>query len=216
MADRIDRDIEAIVDELLSPEAQSRIIAEFARAQFAEADAVNAAISGRPVPSTRAVDGVVGAPEERARPGSTIAYEWSLRDAVVERIWNMLVEASPKRSGRYAGSHLVFADGVEVKPGNEPADAREYVIVNAQPYARKIERGQSGPAGVYQGVAAVAKSLFDNAVQVRFTYRSLADAGASDLVAWARKTKLSHRRHASRVTRHDWLTRQPAIVITYR
>jgi len=48
------------------------------------------------------------------------------------------------------------------------------VFLNIQPYARKIERGQSSqaPDGVYQAVATLAQRRFGNVAKITFSYRT--------------------------------------------
>lgn len=212
MAERvvaIDKDARVLLNEALSPERRSAMIAAFARSQRDEVAARNNEIAGRVLPFSTTVDGVAGASEDRVGPNGRIAYEWSLTGGVVDAIYEMIVQASPFRSGRYAHSHMIFADGVRVE--SPDIDAREWVIVSAVPYARKIERGESifAPHGVYQAVAAVAKARFGNAAVVKFTYRAVQDAA---LVEGSGGMRPGTRR--SRAAGRD--ARQPAIEITFR
>ena len=86
---------------------------------------------------------------------------------------------SPRLTGHYASSHVLFADGAETSVNN-PAPAEEYVFVNTTPYARKLE-GTKGrppsspqaPDGVYQAVATLARK-FSNVAKVTFSYRTVA------------------------------------------
>src|SRR5262249_33497792 len=80
----------------------------------------------------------------------------------------------PFRTGRYQRSHRLYADGSQVDPeGGEVPEASEYIFINTQPYARKIERGLSSqsPEGVYQVVAAMALRLFSDIADIIYTFR---------------------------------------------
>src|SRR5690606_34057746 len=107
------------------------------------------------------------------QPEGRISFEFSLLGPVLEWIGEQIVLASPVLTGTYARSHVVFADGVEADPGNVPEDAKEYVFVNLQPYARKIERGLSpqSPEGVYHAIAALAHQRFGNIARIHYTLR---------------------------------------------
>lgn len=171
----ISRDIELLMQEELSPAAQSKTLAAFAAEQIAEADAINMRVTGSPVRREVYVDGRRGAALETVKPTGVVVAEFELFGEVLEWIGAQLVLASPVRSGRYARSHILFADGVEVTAGAVQEGAGEYVFLNAQPYARKIERGLSAqtPDGVYQSMAAVARQRFGNVARISFTYRAM-------------------------------------------
>ncbi|MGN6549755.1 MAG: hypothetical protein ACTHJ3_07670 [Pararhizobium sp.] len=213
--DPIDRDIAVIIDQDLSPEAQSRYLADFARQSFAEAEAQNRAALGETPPHETFVDGRKGAPIEAVRPDGTIVFEFDLVTDVLEWIGEQLVHASPVLTGRYAASHILFADDVAVEPGQSVPAAEEYAFINTQPYARKIERGLSAqaPDGVYQAVAAVAAKRFGNVARVRFSYRSLRSSD-THLEEWASRTSLTRPgRRMSEAARDEWLRRQPAVIV---
>ena len=82
---------------------------------------------------------------------------------------------SPVLTGRFAKSHELFADGVDTENPNIAPPAEEYVFLNTQPYARKIERGRSpqAPDGVYQAVATLAQRRFGNIARITFSYREV-------------------------------------------
>jgi hypothetical protein len=178
--DPIDRDIQAIVDEELSPAAQGTALAAFAREQLAAAQETNRQAIGRVPPHDTYVDGVKGAALEGVKPGGVIVFEFSLVTDIFAWIGEMLVRHSPVKSGRYRDSHIFFADGVELAAGADVPPAREYLFMSPLPYARKIERGLSpqAPDGVYEAVTALARVRFGNVASVRFTYRAIAGGGA--------------------------------------
>lgn len=221
--DPISRDISLMISDALGPQARSAMLADFARRQIADAAAANAAALGREPPHTTFVDGREGAPLASVKPEGTIVTVFDLMDDLFEWIGDMLVQNSPVLTGRYAASHVFFADGVEVEPGAAVPPASEYVFLNTQPYARKIERGLSpqAPDGVYEVVAAMASRRFGNVASISFSFRFVPAGAVGD---WARSTRLQGRdwsadvrKRVSKLTGHkrtDYLTRQPAIVIT--
>lgn len=171
----IDRDIELMINEELSPRAQSRFFAEYAGEQIDEARAQNRQILGRNPRERITVDGREGAPLEDVKPdGGVVIAEYELFDDVLSWIGNQLETHSPRKSGRYAKSHTVFADGIEIEIDGKIPDADEYIFINTLPYARKIERGQSSqaPDGVYQVVASLAQRRFGNIAKITFSYRT--------------------------------------------
>lgn len=170
----IDRDIALMLSEELSPQGQSKVFAEFAGEQIEDAKQTNRQILGRMPRYTVAVDGRAGAPLETVKPDGVISAEFELFDDVLVWIAGQLETHSPRLSGRYAKSHTIFADGVEVDVGAKIPDAQEFVFISTLPYARKIERGESSqaPDGVYQVVATLAQRRFGNIAKVTFSYRT--------------------------------------------
>lgn len=214
----IARTIQMLVDESLGPEARGRLLAEFAEEEFARADAENRQAMGRAVPHRTFVDGVEGRAVATVSADGTVVYAWQLVDDLLAWVAGELERSSPKKSGTYAASHILFADGVEVPEGGPVPDATEYAFLNAQPYARKIERGlsPSAPEGVYEAVAVLARRRFGNIASVKFSFRSLPSGAVG---AWAARTGMKARRaklNADGAARQDWLTRQPAIIVTTR
>lgn len=213
----IDRDV---VLRLVGDDAdRSRQFAAYAREALVEAQEVNRKATGQVPPHETFVDGRRGAALETVKPDGTIVFEFDLLNDLFEWIGLTLLQHSPVLSGRYQDSHLFFADGVQVLPGEPaPPAAGEYVFLNAQPYSRKIERGLSpqAPAGVYEAVATLANRRFSNVARVRFSFRSLPSGAIGE---WAKTTNMrasQESRNQPGDKRFEWLTRQPAIVITLR
>jgi hypothetical protein len=212
--DPIDRDIAVALAEDLSPEARSATLAEFAREALADAEQQNTAALGSEPPHDTFVDGTQGKSEDQVSPDGVIVYQFQLIGDVLTFVDEQLIAASPVKSGRYQRSHTLYADGTETDP-DSPAPASEYVFLNLQPYARKIEAGQSksAPEGVYEGVATLASARFGNVAKVSYTFRSPAGGAVVDWAGTesAKRHARAHRRIAHPQT---WLTNQPAIVIT--
>lgn len=202
----IDRDIAVIVSEDLSDEARSAFLAEYAEEQIAAVRADNAQAIGQVPDYETIVDGRRGAPPAAVQPDGVVVAEYDLLLEVFAWIGMQLVAHSPRLSGRYVSSHAFFADGVEIASTGAVPDAYEYVFVNLQPYARKIERGLSSqaPDGVYQAVAAVAARRFGNIATIGFNYRA---------VISGRARRPSARGSARALAENRSEVRQPAIVV---
>jgi hypothetical protein len=202
----IDRDIALIIDQELSPEARSAFLAEYAEEQIAEVRADNARVLGTVPDYETIVDGRRGAVPATVKPSGVIVAEYDLLLEMFAWIGAQLVAHSPRRSGRYAASHVLLADGVEIDPNGVIPDAAEYVFLSSAPYARKIERGLSAqaPDGVYQAVTAVANRRFGNIARALFGYRELHSGAVS---AWA-SGRFARSKSAAQAR-----LRQPAIII---
>lgn len=174
----IDRDVKLIVDELLSPAAQSRQFAESAQLLLDEADEVNRSVLGRIPRNQTYVDGREGADLASVKAqGGVIVREYELVIDVLVYISDELRSVSPvgkgpdKRPGHpgfYRASHTLFADGQEVAINATIPDADEYVFLSDAPYARKIESKKS----IYEMTAAKANKKFGNIARVYFGWRA--------------------------------------------
>ena len=211
----ITRELQVALDKALGPAARSKILANAAMRALAEAQSQNRSALGYVPPHRTFVDGRTGAPLESVKPEGTIAFRFQLVNDVVQTCLEELRKASPVLTGRYRRSHVIYADGQIVPAGSPIMAAREVVILNLVPYARKIERGlsQQAPNGVYEAVAAQMKRRFSNVAKIAFSYR---EPLAGDIALWAaqkerRLSRCGVRR--SRSARQRDL-RQPAIVIT--
>lgn len=175
----IGKDFELFLSESLGPKARSAMLAEFAAETIEEAKAQNKRVLGAVPPYEVFVDGREGAPLASVKPDGVIRAEFQLINEALTWIYQQLEMHSPRLTGQYASSHVLFADGTETSVNN-PAPAQEYVFINTTPYARKIE-GTKGrppsspqaPDGVYQAVATLARK-FSNVAKVTFSYRTVA------------------------------------------
>ena len=170
----ISRELELFMKEDLGPKARSAMLAAFAAETIAEAAQQNKRVLGRVPPYEVFVDGREGAPLTSVKPDGVIRAEFQLVNEALAWISTQLQLHSPVKSGRYAKSHELFADGVDTENPNAAPPAEEYVFLNTQPYSRKIERGQSpqAPDGVYQAVATLAQRRFGNVAKITFSYRT--------------------------------------------
>lgn len=174
--DPIDRDVQFIVRDDLSPAAQRTAFVTLAREAITEGDETNRRILGRVPPRKTFVDGSEGASLDNVRLTGVIVAEWELVGDILFKIAEELRKVSPVLKGVYAASHTLFADGVEVPLGKEIPQAREYVFLSDEVYSIKIEgvpgrppESKQAPKGVYQITAA--KFRGDNRAKVRFEWR---------------------------------------------
>jgi hypothetical protein len=219
--DPIARDIELIFNEELSPAAQSEQLRQTATQALVEGQETNRAALGYVPTHDTFVDGSRRTDLGSLTPRSIVTFEFHLLLDVIQFIDEMLILHSPigsrpKIQKRYNESHVWFADDVEFEDVANPPPAERYVVLNAQPYARKIERGLSpqAPDGVYEGVATMAKRRYGNVAYVGFGWRSFPGGAVGEWAQSASARDLAQRVRGGRPDRHaDWLTRQPAIII---
>lgn len=185
----VGKDISVLVYEALSPKAQSKAVADFSREKLKEAQQQNRRALGRVPEHDTFVDGRPEAPLESVKPGGVIVFEFELVTDLLAWIADQLEKHSPRRSGAFAASHSLFADGVEVDP-RKPPPAEEYVFISTDGpgKARALEQGHSrqAPNGVYEVVATLAQRRFGNQASVHFTYRAAAGFSARGLQGRAR------------------------------
>lgn len=172
----VERDIALIFAEELSPKARSKTLAQFAADALRETDEINRNVLGRIPRRHTFVDGREGDALDTVKPDGLIVAEYELITDVLVWIGGQLTShpPSPLRSGRYIRGQTLFADGTEIPIGDEIPDAQEYVFINVEPYARKIERGESpqAPEGVFEVTALRAQARFGNVARIRFEYRT--------------------------------------------
>lgn len=214
--DPIARDIAVMVDEALSPQAQEEMLVGAAQVALTEAQETNRAALGYVPDHDTFIDGAKRTGLTGITARSIVLFEFHLLVDVIEWIDEQLILHSPVKTERYARSHVWFADDVEFTDPSRPPPAESYIVLNAQPYARKIERGQSSqaPAGVYEAVATLAARRFGNVAHTRFTYRSFPGGAVGKWAESASAQALADRiRPGRKSLKQDWLTRQPAIYI---
>ncbi|MFT8481371.1 hypothetical protein [Gluconobacter oxydans] len=155
------RNIRLFRDQALSPAAQSARLA--AVAIKARDQAVR---SGDAPPHwVTIVDGRQGTPESSVQPDGFILYKFNVMGLAAQAALQLCKDRSPVRSGRYRDSWMVVVDG---RPWTEEvADIPEGVsvmIVNPQPYARKIDTGamknMSVPPGIVDAVRKLVQRKF--------------------------------------------------------
>ncbi len=212
--DPIDRDIKLLLSQELSPQRQADVFKQFAHQEINAAKAHNRAILKREPRMTVTVDGSQNESLSSLKITSVVIADFEIVLEALGWIDTQLKMHSPVLSGLYAKSHELFADGQHVENPNNAPVADEYVFINVQPYARKIELGQSSqaPDGVYHAVATLARK-FGNVAKISFGYRSA--VGFASLSGWAGSSSAKRwaAAHGRRSDAREWLTRQPAIIV---
>lgn len=219
--DSIERDVDIIISDMLSPASQSKQFAAFARQEIASTDDLNRSILGRVPPRTVTVDGSRGAALERVSPNGTIIAEWELIVDVLQWIADQLEERSPVISGAYRDGHTLFVDGVEVPRNSQIPAATEYVFTNQVPYARKIEVGKTNsgrdfviqvPNRIYERVFNDAKSRFGKQVRMSLGYEAL--VGAYSLKNDGQNRRWDTKKRSWRVSKKVSADRRAGVVVT--
>jgi hypothetical protein len=213
--DVLERNVEVAFRNELKAAARSAHVARIAREELQKGQEQNRQVLGRVPPHESFVDGVPTDRLESVRPNGVIVFEFELIDDVLSFIGEALIRHSPVRSGRFRQSFILMADYDVLEPGQPiPAGVQEFAFVNTQPYARKIELGQSAqaPDGVMQAVADQANRRFGNMAAIKFSYRTLLFGAINQ---WAGVTRRPSPGRAGR-QRAEWLRRQPAVIVIPR
>lgn len=131
-----DRELRVIANDL-APEAVNKALATFAKENVAELIATKKASANY----ERFVNGRPGLPEESVQAPGPIVYVFSNWRIAIESAIEELAKRAPHKSGRYAGSFLVIAENRVVTNYQDIPSDGEVVIINKQPYTRKVETG---------------------------------------------------------------------------
>jgi hypothetical protein len=178
-------DFQALINEELSPKAQSKALADFARDQLAEAENINARALGFVPAHHVTVDGATDVSEDRVRPNGEIVYTFDLHADALAWIIDALQQFAPVLSGRFKASFELFVDGVLADLNSEIPEGRQFIFMSPLPYAGKIEgenkapESEQAPDGVFEAVAALARLRFPE-LDIAFSYIApLAGSGSS-------------------------------------
>lgn len=225
--------VRAQFDQMVSPAARQQLIADAANRILADAQAINAAALGRVPDHDTFVDGRPTTQLTLVNPDrGEILFRFKLASEMFEWIDAQLVLHSPVLTTRYARSHVLFSDGAETDP-LAPKEGDQFIFLNVQPYARKIEgsdnrkpQSSMAPNGVYEVVAALANRRFGNLAQIRFGYRAWSDGAViynpnkfalrSQLQQAGGLSDSEARAAASKLIKTERDKRQPAIIIDIR
>ena len=207
----------------LSPQEISAQFAAAAARDIAEIDAANAAVAGHALPRETFVDGRASDNLKAVRPDGVIVATWELTTEVVAWVYDRIEATAPKKTGRFAKSVRIYADGVEVETPQDALGAAEVVIAPTVPYARKIEGGfakkggvwATNPNGVLHAVAAMASAKFGNVAKIKFGAREVV-GGGTELSQWAAGHTAGIAHEGKRRKAHARDSRQPAVIITFR
>ncbi|OAG72934.1 hypothetical protein A0J51_01546 [Gluconobacter japonicus] len=162
------RNIRLLRDQALSPAAQSAYLARVA------INARDTAVRRGDAPPhwTTNVDGRQGAPESSVRPDGFILYKFNVMGLAAKAALQLCKERSPVRSGIFRDSWIVVVDGQLWKEDiSTVPDRSKIVIINPQPYARKIDTGamkrMSVPPGIVEAVRQAVQRQFPTVTAAR-------------------------------------------------
>ncbi|GEM_PF-1510303 len=122
----------------LEPDEINRETAKFAKKELHRVIAAGQASAQY----KRYVNAVHGALEESFQAPGAIVYEFANWPLIVNAVIAELRARSPRRSGEFAATFLVIANGRQVTNYRTIRAADEVIITNAQPYVRKLEAGK--------------------------------------------------------------------------
>src|SRR3546814_10310043 len=123
----------------VTPPELQRLQARVARETLAE----HLATLPRRPPVKTIVDGRAGASEDSVKAYGRIRYEFGFLQEIAPLALEHARKVSPLDSGRYRDSWLVLADGAPVDADAVPDETEELVIVNPEPYSRKLNVGKN-------------------------------------------------------------------------
>lgn len=145
------RSVRLFVGKNLSPQARSAALASFARADVARLQREGRAA----LDYTVWVDGRENAPLESVSPEGRIVYRFNGIAEATTFALGFCVARSPVLTGAYRKSWFVLVDGREWSgPLPEIPAGAEVLVVNTQPYHRKIDMGSQGVGKLGREVAS--------------------------------------------------------------
>jgi hypothetical protein len=122
------------------------------------------------------VNGRYNADEFTVKPPGPILYEFHWWNEIIEYGLEVLQKRSPVRTGRFRDSWVPMVNKqVQTDYSKIPIGA-EVLLVNTQPYARKIEVGFMNmrvPPGVAEDSMATIRRRFGNVVEIKTTFVTL-------------------------------------------
>ncbi|OQP84192.1 hypothetical protein BTR14_20535 [Rhizobium rhizosphaerae] len=114
-------------------------------ARFAKAEVRRLIASNQASPSyDRWVNGVHGAPEEAVKLPGSIYYVFSTWKQVITETLFELKRRAPVKSGLYAGSIIVLANGQRVENYEDIPSSATVMILPTVPYSRRLEVSKDG------------------------------------------------------------------------
>lgn len=121
----------------IEPDAIRRELAAYARMSVAEVIGSGQA----PAEYDRYVNGRLGEAEETVQLPGPIVYVFQNWRLVINAAMEELQKRVPRKSGRYASSFIATVNGTPVVDFDAIPNGAEVIIINAQPYTRKMESG---------------------------------------------------------------------------
>lgn len=157
-----------------SPEAQRLAFIAFAQKGIADFIGRNPDLS-----YTIQVNGVTTASENAVGLGpATISYTIQRLPQVGRFAITTAVALSPPGpTGRYKNAWFLIADGIETDRNRIPGDVQEIVLINDEPYARKINvrgaRIQSVPPGIVERIRQLVLRRYGGFVRANIEFHTL-------------------------------------------
>lgn len=154
-------------------------------------------------------DGRPAASEESVRPFGVITYRFTRMREIAAFCLAEAIRVSPEASGRYKRSWFILADGAETKADAIPPSAKMILVVNDQPYSRKINVGAEGfekyvPPGIAEKVRQAAIRKFRAVATIEVEYVTLSGGyvfKTNPKPAKAKQNRMSSAFRAGRATR---------------
>ncbi len=183
----VDREVKLFLSDLEGP-VRRQYLKETAAEIFGEARAHNAALLGYRAREELVTDQTPDKPPEDMAVGGFSTTTFDIAADVIAFTMELARRLSP-RSGlntksqdeTYAFGHIAIVDGAVLEAPYITRGFNEAIIVNARPYARKIERGLSRqrPNGVYEALLLpTVRKRYGNLFNVRFLFRRVPGAAA--------------------------------------
>lgn len=125
-------------------------------------------------------DGSASTTEESVKPFGVIQYLFLRMNQIGKYAYVTARAMSPVESGRYRDSWILVADDVVVSENDVPATAKQLILVNYQPYSRKIQlRGaklKGVPPGIVEKIQLQVRRLYGKFVSTNVSFIELRDA----------------------------------------
>lgn len=169
----IERVFTPILQEF-SPEAQRLALIAFAQKGIADFIGRNPGLS-----YTIQVNGATTASENAVGLGpATISYTIQRLPQVGRFAITTAVALSPPGpTGRYKNAWFLIADGIETDRNRIPGDVQEIVLINDEPYARKINvrgaRVQSIPPGIVERIRQLVLRRYGGFIRANIEFHTL-------------------------------------------
>jgi hypothetical protein len=125
-------------------------------------------------------DGIPVMSEDAVRPFGVIQYVFLRMGQVGKLAIQTARDLSPVQSGRYKKSWMLIADRNLVNENSVPNQVQELILVNNQPYARKIHvrgaRIRNVPPGIVEKVRQIVLRKYRQTVVIDLKYIELEGA----------------------------------------
>lgn len=168
----------------LEPAQINAALAKFARSEVAKA--VSAGASPR---YEKFINGREGAAEETVKTPGPIVYVFTNWPIVINTAIDELKKRIHSKSGRYAGSFIAIVNGRVVTDYKAIAPTAEVIIVNFQPYSRRLDTSQKGTRNRrhFLGATNALMRRFGEVFHARSIYLDIG-AGVHPMIPYVRRS----------------------------